>query len=211
MKEFSNNKGLITASAIFVAVIIIGLLTTRKPEIEYRFTPGQTIEALQNLNYFISPVEVAKSAKANDNQFVYIDLRSPYDFNKGNIQGSVNIPANRILEKESLSFFDALAARSATVVIYDADQSLATGPWMLLLQLGFNNVKILQGGWNIYSVSNQQNPTQYPGLSAETPKYDYAAINAAKGKSMATETSTEKKEEIVPKKKVKTAQVEGGC
>jgi rhodanese-related sulfurtransferase len=207
MKEFSNNKGLITASAIFVAVIIIGLLTTRKPEIDYRFTPGQTIETLQNLKYFISPVEVAKSVKANENQFVYIDLRSPYDFNKGNIQGSVNIPANRILEKESLSFFEALAARSATVVIYDADQSLTTGPWMLLLQLGFNNIKILQGGWNIYSALNQQNPAQYPGLSAETPKYDYAAI----GKSMTPETSTEKKEEIVPKKKVKTAQVEGGC
>ena len=211
MREIYKTTRLSVASVLFVAVIIVGLITTRRPDIEYALTPQQTIEKLKSLNNEITPLEVAKSMKVGGNQFVCIDLRSPYDFSKGNISGSVNIPANRILEKESLEFFDKNAGKTATIVLYDENQSLANGPWMILMQLGYTNVKMMQGGWDFYAKMNLESPDQNLSWQVETPKYNYAAIKASSSQSVTSGTPAEKKEVVLPEKKVKTKKVEGGC
>jgi rhodanese-related sulfurtransferase len=211
MKETYKTKRLSVASVIFVAIIIIGLLTARQPEFEYKLTPLQTLEAIQQSGKSASPQDVAGYIKANDKSFVYVDLRSPYDFIKGNIQGSLNIPANRILEKESLAFFKKCAAGASTVLLYDEDQSLANGPWMLLLQLGYDNVKVMQGGWDCFTEMNTENIPDKPDWLVENPKYNYAGIKASMGQNTTAGNTPEPKEVLLPQRKVKKKKVEGGC
>jgi len=211
MRETYKTKRLSIASVIFVAIIIIGLLTIRRPEIEYKLTPRQTLEAVQQSSDAVSPLDVTGYLKANDKSYVFVDLRSPYDFIKGNIPGSVNIQANRILEKESLSFFNKCAAGATTAILYDEDQSLANGPWMLLLQLGFDNVKVMQGGWDCFAAPDTRNNPDKPDWLVENPKYDYAGIKASMGNNTVVETAPESKEVVLPQRKAKTKKVEGGC
>jgi len=211
MKEQDKTKSLSVAALIFVAIIVVGLLTTGKPDIAYKITPQQSIEALGKPGNEISPLEVAKTVKANDNKFIIIDLRSPYEFVKGNIPGSINIPANRILEKESLDFFEKNATSNSTLVLYDATQSLATGPWLVLKQLGYDNIKMMQGGWKIYSGIDSQDPSQNPAWLVEIPKYDFAALSASKETNANKGNQAGQKEIIVPQRKVKAKKVEGGC
>ena len=211
MREKDKTRSLSFAALIFVLIIIIGLAFTRKPDHVFTLTPQQTITAIQSAGMEISPAEAIKSAKANDKKYVFVDLRSPYDFEMGNIPGSVNIPANRILEKESLEFFDETVGQPATVVLYHASQSAATGPWMLLLQMGYSHIKIMQGGWDFYAGADVQNPSQSPALLNESAKYDFAAISASNNKNISSSSPTIEKETILPQRKAKTKKVEGGC
>ncbi len=54
---------------------------------------------------------------------------------------------------------------SLTVILIAETQSEANGPWMLLKQLGYNNLKVMLGGWNYYA--NPIDPYDMP----ETPPY----------------------------------------
>lgn len=55
-------------------------------------------------------------------------------------KGSINIPASVILEKENLK---KLRAHEGNIVLISADHALSARIWMLLSQMGFKNLFIL--------------------------------------------------------------------
>jgi len=213
MSENYKTTRLKYASVIFIAIIIIGFLAIRKPDIEYAFTMQETIDEIQNQDYRLLPEDVAYNVDMEEPGFVYVDLRSPYEFVIGSVGASVNIPANVILDPQSLEFFTACVGDSLTVVLIGTDEAEATGPWLLLKQIGFNNIKVMKGGWQYYA-NEPLDPYDMPDLpkyQVEEPKYDFVEIMEMMKENPYATAPVESQEVILPTRKNKKSVVEGGC
>ena len=96
-------------------------------------------------------------------------------------------------------------------ILYSDNHDDACGPWMILKQLGYNNNRILLGGYNNFikagSLNGKQNPKEYLD---EIAKYDYAkVIKSVSGSAVIG--SAKKKKKITIKRKKKKQGAEGGC
>ncbi len=206
MNEIQKNWKLISASAVFVVIILIGFFTLHKPDLKYQLSAEQAAALLQNPQWEIFPADLAREVGSN---LQIVDLRTPNDFLKGHIAGSVNIPEPSLFDAQNIEQLDLWDNQAATIVLVGKDQSQAAGPWMLLSQMGYQNLKILTGGWNQY-IAWQQNPASGIARIGQ-PRHDFAKIMESTNQGVATKVGSEKKEIVLPTRKAKKAKAEGGC
>lgn len=214
MKVKHPNLNFIAVVVIFVLVIVIGLLTLNKPDLKYKLSLDETLGQLMLNEEEMHPRDLADILKTEDQDHVVIDLRNPYEFMKGHIAGAVNIPTNSLLDKENTKLFDNLSADSVTVVLYGKDQLEANGPWMILKQLGYNNIRILLGGYQYFTGMplDARDMPETPEYLVEEPVYDYYGIMEELGSiSVEDRHEAEQPEVIMPARKKKKSAVEGGC
>lgn len=205
MNEIQKNWKLIIASVVFVLMILIGFLTLRKPDLKYQLSVEQAAALLQNPQWELLPAELEKTGS----NIQIVDLRTPNEFLKGNIPGSVNIPEPSLFDAQNIEQLDLWDNQATTIVLVGKDQSQAAGPWMLLRQMGYENLKILTGGWNQY-IAWQQNPSTDIARIGQ-PRHDFAKIVESSNQGMTPKTESEKKEVVLPTRKAKKAKAEGGC
>ncbi len=165
-------------------------------------------------DYKIAPEEGTKLIGSSE--YTFVDVRPASEYAKGHLEGAINIPLQNLLDEESREFF---SQSSKAIVVYGKDEAEANGPFMLLRQLGYENVKLLEGGYQY-----QQAPDSVQYLPPEQPHYDFAAIMAqAIEEDRREEEATRPKpapqpvvkapKEIIPQKKEKPKVVEEeeGC
>ena len=80
----------------------------------------------------------------------FLILEILFKYGRGHIPGAENISSIDLLKEENIERFEQLKKDGMTVVVYADNQLDANGPWMVLRQLGYDNVKILLGGYNYY-------------------------------------------------------------
>lgn len=169
----------------------------------------------------ISPPEAIQLLNEPVPDVVFVDLRSPSAFARGHLEGAVNIPANYLLDPDNL---DPFRNSEKSFILYGDDQGDANGPQLLLLQLGFQNIRVLQGGFT-HLRRPEAGSLPETTYQAELPRYDFAVtFNKA---TTETEKETEAliqqpvinktvsptpKKQIVPQPKPKAlVQEEEGC
>lgn len=211
MKIVNN---LFVGAIAFVVLISIALITIKKPEHPYELSQQETLDMILNSkNMEVVPEEIPNLLENTSTKVYFVDLRSPGEFIKGHIAGAINIPQNMILEEDNLNFFRSFNS-DGTVVLYGKDQVQANGPWMILKQLGINNIEVLEGGYNYYIAHMndlQNNSTTPPEYMIEVPQYDFKQIMAQTPGSGDVSTESEKPKEIVPVRRKKNQVVAGGC
>lgn len=138
----------------------------------YQLSVEETLEMLQKGDFKVSPEEGRQLLEKQGEGTVFIDLRSESEYVLGKLEGAINIPTPYILDKDNLKLF---SNENTTFILYGKDEAQANGPWMLLRQLGYRNVKLLEGGyaWQMDTI---------PYLAPEKAAYDYAALMAAAAK-----------------------------
>ncbi len=196
----------------FILIIVIGFVTLGKPDLEFRLNTEQALEQILSYEDEMSPEEAEEIIWDEIGGYIFVDLRNPYEFAKGHIDNAINIPSVSILSEENKAFFDRTLKDSTTVVLYDYDQTEANGPWMLLMQMGYN-VKILLGGYGYYSgeTYDMMSDSEIPQYLIEEPKFNFAEIMetlSAGGNSVVVDTQAEV---LIPTRKKKKSVVEGGC
>lgn len=214
MKELNRTTRLITASILFVLIILVGLLTFRSPEFEYKISTTEMIDEIYNPNNEITPEKAMKLIDNGLSSFVFVDLRNPYQYNRGFIREAINIPVSDILDNENIDFFQQMQIDSTMVVLYSNNQREANGAWMLLKQLGFNNLIVLLGGYDY--LTNKKNDRsdlpEIPTYRVEEPAFDYAAFfDAPGGGDNSTEKTTLEPAAVQPVKRKKKTSSAGGC
>ena len=211
MKELTRTKRLTYVTVIIILVIIIGVMSTKQPRLVYQLTPQESLLAVLSLEDEIFPEDVASVFEYEDPGYVVVDIRNPYEYYKGHLQTAVNIPVPDLLSEENIRFFKQLEQDSMTVILYGQDQLEANGPWMVLKQLGFDNIKVMLGGYGYYTTNSLDiyDMPDIPEYLVEEPNYDFAEISSQNNVIEATESKPAQKVTIVRKKK--KAAVEGGC
>jgi rhodanese-related sulfurtransferase len=137
MKGLEKTKEISIAAVLFILVVLIGLLTYERPKHLYAINAKSTLEKLTSDNYLITLNDL------NNPNYVLIDIRNQYEFEKGHLENAINVYTPNILSDENSDFFDELKETNKTAVLYGKNPQEVNPPFLVLYQLGFDNIKML--------------------------------------------------------------------
>ena len=169
----------------------------------YTVNTKNTLEKITASDYFLSLSEI------NDSESILIDVRNQYEYEKGHLENAVNVYALEILNDANSGLFEELKQENKTVILYGTNPNEAIAPFMLLYQLGYDNVKIL-----CIENSYDQNKLIAKNVGIENPATDINAfIKESRKKAAVKPKPIAKKvpKKVIPVKKKKKKAPEGGC
>ncbi|HEY3373429.1 MAG TPA: rhodanese-like domain-containing protein [Prolixibacteraceae bacterium] len=183
-------------SLLALAIIIVFLAFLFKPKtIDFSTNADQAIKLMKDTQNQVSLTDLAGKQ--------LIDLRSMDQFAQGHADNAINIPVRKLLDDESLELFDRLLQSGQVAVLYGNDELQAAAPCLLLQQMGYFNLKTLNG------VMAETNELKEPALpTTEIMLLDTAAMKA-KVATKVLESSMKKPQNVVPVRKA--ASSGGGC
>ena len=212
MKELEKTKRISISAVLFLLVILVAILTFKKPKHVFDKNSKTTLEEVVSKDYVVS-LDALNTMNAGT--YALIDIRSNFEFAKGHFENATNIATNQLLEDNSIEFFNTLKSSNKTAVLYGKNADEANSAWMLLYQLGYENVKILS-----VLAGSENNKFQATNYSIEKPTVNYAEeMRLAKEKSKTVEELAAPKVEVkkaapkkvIPVQKKKKRAPEGGC
>jgi len=122
-------------------VVIIILAFIFKPEsIHYQIGISDSVKLLNDQTVLVDIKDLEGKQ--------VIDIRPADLYAQAHSENAINIPIRKLLDKESLQFFNQMLKEGREVVLYGSDELEAVAPCLLLHQLGYKNVKHLRGGIN---------------------------------------------------------------
>lgn len=199
------------AFSVFILLLVIGLLTMPKPMLSYEKSINETVGALVESDAYFYPWELGPVIEGKADNIVLFDIRNNFIFGQGHIPGTENMSANDLSKEENIERLKNLHERGITVVLCGADQLQANGPWMLFRQVGFDNVKILLGGYQYYTKhkDNLAATKDDQSLVKGVPLFDYAEMAAPKEGGVINPAF--EKKPVPVQRKTKVAVAGGGC
>lgn len=203
MKELERTERISISAVLFLLVILIGFLTFEKPQNVFQKDSKSTLNALLKKDYIVHYKDLKDLDPAT---YVLIDVRDAFEFNKGHIDGAINITAFQAFDDATKEMFRKTKSEGKTIILYSEDPDKASSAWMLLHQLGYENVKILD-----ITTSFKDNKFIVKEVEIEKPAVNYAEVmKKATSSSGVTEKPKAPKKVITVKKKKKRV-AEGGC
>ena len=213
--EFKHpNRSLVAFVITFILVIVIGLLTINRPDLKYKRSVDETLEAIMLNENNVYPEDLVGIIEMEEPGYVIIDLRNPFEYIKGHIKGAINIPSNSILDKDNLKAFKNYVKDSVEVILYGQDQLEANGPWMILKQMGYDNMKVLLGGYHYFTTGplDFYDMPEVPAYLVEEACCDYYGTMESLGSISPEDADASNQPQVViPIRKKKESVVEGGC
>ncbi|HRY98062.1 MAG TPA: rhodanese-like domain-containing protein [Bacteroidales bacterium] len=214
MEQKTTLSPLIYMAFAMALIILIGIVTLRKPEYTFAISTSETHALVMEDQNSLSPAESRAIAEARTGGFRFIDLRNAYDFHQGTVAGALNLPTHSLLLPKAFDQLRSMDEEGATLVLFGHGGAAANGPWMVLRQLGFARVKVLEGGYSAYQAMLKDSGGTQEFVPEEMARYSYqdvvdSLISAA---GQAVPADREKvPEKVVPVKKARSSAVEGGC
>ena len=206
MKEFKNVKRLSVGPVLFILALIIAFLTYERSENLYAMDAASALESLTTRNYVIS-IEDSKQPGV-----VLVDIRNPYEFEKSHIENAINIPTPEILKEKNQTIFKEWKESNKIVTLYGKDIEEANIPFLLLYQLGYDNLKLLNAENRCLQNKLRTDPTNLEKPIANIRAFIDESIRKSKIKDVKKERKPKPApKKIVPVKKKKKRPVEGGC
>lgn len=205
-----NPKKTLIAFVIFAVVIIAGLITLSGPRLNYSLSPEETIELVAWDEGFVFPYELEDVLVGAVDTVIIVDIRNTFEFSRGHIPGSENISAVELISEENIKRLKKLRDEGVKVVIYGETLLQANGPYMVLRQIGFDNVSALMGGYNYYANWKDNLADSYAddGYLEGAPDFDYS--EEAANVNFDVGGDSEKQSLNITRRKKSTV-VEGGC
>ena len=205
MKELERTKRISVSAVLFLLVILIGFFTFKRPQYVFEKNSASTLEKIVKKDYILSLNDLDK---LDASQYTIIDIRTNFEYAKGHMDNAVNISRHDIFNANSIEFLDNLKSNDKSIILYGKDPDNANTGWMLLYQLGYDNVKIL-----CIETEYVDKTFQIRNAPLEKQNVNFAQVMAsAKSKQpekVIIEKPKKKKVITAPKKKKRVP--EGGC
>ena len=140
--------------------------------------------------------------------FHKVDIRNQYVFEKGHLDNAINIHAPGLLNKTNSKVFKDINKQNKTAVLYGNNPTGANMSFLLLYQLGYNNIKIL-----LINNSYKHNKliTKSSDIGKSTVDINAYIKESQKNADVKPKPVKKIPKKIVPVKKKKKMPVEGGC
>lgn len=204
MKELEKTKRISIASVLTILVVIIALLSYKRPKHNYTINTRQALENITGSDYFLTLNEI------DNPDYALIDIRNQYEYEKGHLENAINIYAPEILNDDSSDVFKDLKEQNKTVILYGENPNEAIAPYMLLYQLGNENIKILS-----IEINYDQNKliAKNVGIEKTAPNINIFIKESIKKAAVKPKPRVVKKppKKVIPIKKKKKVMPEGGC
>jgi len=198
-------------------IVPLGLIIAAVPQNTthpYKLTASELLSEVNTRTQFVTPETVADMIVKKDPVLQLVDVRSQDEFEKFSLPGAINVPITDLLSDQHLALFDQDVKMN---IFYANSTVMASEAWMIIRQMGYSNIYVLEGGLN-YWFDAILNPKQPSSVSSdeEFAKYDFrkSASQALGGGATTLQsnentaaTSAKPAIKAIPKKK-KPA---GGC
>ena len=194
----------------FVLVVIIGLISMKRPSVQYRLSTEEILTKAMEMKHVVRPPKLLDILYNKKELYRFIDLRPADEYIKGHLEGAINIPLNKLLSEE---YRNILNQDEKINVFYCSRFCEACGAWMLLTQIGYKNNMVMQGDYEYVTEHIIKDYSPMSGFfQDEKPYYDYAKIaKKGGGGGSAANASAPKAPAIKIKKRGKQEEEEGGC
>jgi 3-mercaptopyruvate sulfurtransferase SseA len=206
MKELEKTKRISFSAVLFLVVIVIALLTFKRPQFNFVTTAEKTLETLVNQNQLLS---FATFKTLDTATYLLVDVRNNFDYSKGHAKGAINIASSQFLEKPFIDQISQTLKENKTVILYGESPDSANNVWMLLYQLGHQNIRVLS-----VAASYHNDLFSLDQIEVEKASLDYA-IDMEKAKKQVIIKAKVKpvppKKKVITKPKKKKRAPEGGC
>jgi len=214
MKKITFTPRMLLTTILLIMGVIIAAVP-KNTTTPYKLSAEQILDEIKSGTQYLEPEQIAQMLVEKDPYLQLIDLRPQSEFEKFNLNGSINIPIDNLLSSDYVDVFDQDVKLN---VFYSNGSSQANEAWMLLRQLGYTNIYVLRGGMN-YWAEAILNPTPPSGLSSndEIALYNFRRAAGqtlgAEGLDSAPSASSNVKTTKVPAPKPvgKKKKVAGGC
>lgn len=206
MKELEKTKRISISAVLFLLVIVIALLTFKRPQFNFVTTAEKTLETLVGQNQLLS---FATFKTLDTTSYLLVDVRNNFDYAKGHAKGAINIASSQFLEEPFIDLISQTLNENKTVILYGESPDSANNVWMLLYQLGHQNIRVLSVASSYHNDLFSLN-----AIEVEKATLNYATDMEKAKKQVIIKAKTKP---VVPKKKVitqpkkKKRAPEGGC
>ncbi len=198
MGKSNKGFGILVAILIlsFIAAIFYVTADTRNI-VPFAMDYDKVLSEVLSHKNRISPIKLAKIIVDKDSSFVLVDIRSQFDYDKGHLPGATNIFKADILEKDNLDFFRLLKAQNKSAILYGNDAVEANAPFMILQQIGIDNVILLESGYSFFEGNDYKTISEMGelDLGIEVAAMDFAKLinsEKTKAKNITVEEEKEK-------------------
>jgi rhodanese-related sulfurtransferase len=155
-------------------IVPLGLIIAAVPQNKtkpYKLTAEELLAEANTRSQYIAPETVADMMVKKDPSFQLIDVRSQDEFEKFNLEGSINIPITDLLSDKYTEILDQEGKMN---IFYSNGTITANEAWMITRQLGYKNNFVLEGGLNYWfeAILNPKKPAS-TSPDEEFAKYDF--------------------------------------
>ena len=205
MKELEKTKRISIASVITILVVLIAIISYKRPKHNYAYNTEQTLTQLRNESVFISNKDL------NDTDYAIIDIRNQFDFERGHLPNAIGLSSEVLLEDGNTAILEQFKKDGKIVSLYGNHPEQALMPYMLLRQLGYDKINIIA-----INLNYENNKLIVSDYKTQNKDLDIPAFIAKKKKEAALKSKpipvkVVPKKKIIPKKKKKKMPIEGGC
>ena len=205
--------------ALIFIILAGGLVLLPKYKKHEGIKPEELLSNVINPERYISTDDLAHNIIAKDPSFLLIDVRTEENYNNYTISNALNIPLSKLLDEENEIY---LNQDQYDLVFFSNDNFYADQAWILCNRLGYNNIKVLDGGINQWFLTIINPPVPTENMAAvDFEKYTFRkAASMHFGVAYPEQIKVVKKHVVkavaAPKKvitieKKKKAPAEGGC
>lgn len=160
-----TNKITIGVVAVLI-VLLLGFLFVKPTEYTFKTKLDKELVDIKKAEFQVSPQEVSKAILNKDQNTILVDVRSQFEFAKGHLPEAKNISKVNLFEKGNIDFFRELAKSGKKAVLYGDSSDDANVPFMILKQMGIENIGYLSVGYDILKSGD------WKTLAVDSKKYN---------------------------------------
>ena len=207
----------LTELVIFGGLLLGGFIAIFLPNTEpfaHVIDETELVYEISKEGRYIATDEIAQAIMENDPSFLLIDIRSEEEYAKYTIDGAINIPFDKVMDKENVDYFNQ---DIYTTVLFSNGSTLADQTWLRLRSYDYQGNKVLKGGLNEWykTILNPQKPNDIDLTSKQYDQYLFrkgASIYFTGAQISDTPSKAKKsKKQSKPIIKRKKKEVSGGC
>ena len=188
--------------SIVAGLLLLSMIGKKILTSPYKISAVEQAQMLVSPESSFSLFELAMAVKANDPNILFIDIRVEEEYSKGRLPNAVNVPLADLFHSDYSEYIQQNGYQQK--VIYANTEAEAARALALLSMKGYNNFRVLNGGYPLAQKYVIDNPTpSYYHYNDEQKKFNYSRLMPA-GAATATQTP---KEEV----KVVPTTPRGGC
>ncbi len=203
-----RNSKIKTVGAL-VTIVLVSLIFTQcnRPASSYTKSAEAILKMIDSTNYSVS-LDLVKNE-----DFALIDVRSPYEYEKGHIEGAVNVFSPELLDPENQRVLNVYSEEGKTLLLYGNDPVDTLPVFMTLNQLGVGPVKILESRNYFEEDKFVTIETQIEKPTPDVAEFIRSSVSEAAqaNNHAAKKVSPPPPKKVAPQKKKKKKMPEGGC
>jgi rhodanese-related sulfurtransferase len=208
MSQNTRTQGLVVITIAALIAFVIGFLTLGDDTADYEISVESALEALEQADNMVGLDQAQKMINSED-AYVLVDLRNQVEYNQGHLEGAVSVPFAELLTEESLAFFLDQSAKH--FILYGNAASQASNAWMMLRQVGLEQVKFIPGTYDVVANTIAEVPLD---MAAHNYKAIFEKVQKEELESIAVGKVTNprpqpKAKVIIPEKKPAKRRLEG--